>query len=548
MHRNIETPEAVSQLTELRQENIRLKRIKALRESYGINFYLPHAKQDKFHQAGDKTGRYARTGNRGGKTKCGAAEDVAWCIGGRVWYRNSFDVIDGQKNVVRQHVGTHDHPFVTKGIPTYPVKVLLLVQDWEKAKEIFTNREGSYETWGDLFQLIPKEALGKVHTSRGGHVDRINVKRLNEFGGGESVIAIDTVESYKHAKQSAESGDFDAIHIDEPCPRGMFIAHKRGLVDRNGKFWINCTPLDEMWINDEFCPPGQYSVEKAPEGLAFNKLAEGGGSRYMITWSINDNPYNTPEAIAEFEAGLTREEKACRLHGLPLAMAGQIYREFVYDMHVLCDVPEGWDDYDKPPKGYTVRVWWDYHTRLPQAVLFFATDPKGRVFVYDELFDDNLIDPVCRSIISKTEGYHVADREIDPFALIKHPVTSESIQDELLKYGLWFDPATKDLSTGINKVRERLAERDPQGLPTIFFSPRLQQTLFEFSHYVYDLNKNEPKDQDNHMMENLYRAVLNGLAYVPPPSLNARPKSRPFVIHDGVDLEMSRKRIGSLLK
>ena len=180
----------------------------------------------------------------------------------------------------------------------------------------------------------------------------------------------------------------------------------------------------------------------------------------------------------------------------------------------------------------------DYHTRLPQAVLFFATDPKGRVFVYDELFDDNLIDPVAKSIIAKTKDYFVADEEINPFAVIPHPVTNESIVDELMKYNLYFDKATKDLTTGIIKVRERLKERDPQGLPTIFFSPNLIQTLYEFYHYVYDLKKNEPKDENNHMMENLYRAVLNGLLYVEPPKKAY--KTKPFVIHDNVDLQMAQ--------
>ena len=118
----------------------------------------------------------------------------------------------------------------------------------------------------------------------------------------------------------------------------------------------------------------------------------------MITWSVYDNPYNSKEAIAEFEAGLTREERECRLHGLPLNMAGLIYKEFVYDLHVLCDPPTGWEDYHMPPRNYTVRVWWDYHIRLPQAVLFFATDPQGRVFVYDEIFEDNLLIPWQRRL------------------------------------------------------------------------------------------------------------------------------------------------------
>jgi hypothetical protein len=99
------------------------------------------------------------------------------------------------------------------------------------------------------------------------------VKRLTEFGGGESVLYVDTVESFKHAQLSAESSYWDFIHFDEPCPRELFIAHKRGLVDRNGKFWFNCTPISEVWINDEFCPPRQNVLERAPEGIVFDSLS-----------------------------------------------------------------------------------------------------------------------------------------------------------------------------------------------------------------------------------------------------------------------------------
>lgn len=539
----VANPELLSRLAELRQEGEALRRRKILRESYGINFYVPHAKQDKFHSVGDKVGRYCRTGNRGGKTKCGAAEDVSWCIGGRVFYQNSFDVLDGKRNVVRQHVGRKDHELVRKGIPDYPVKGLLVVADWDKAKDIFTNREGSYETWGELFQLIPREAVEKVHLSRGGHVDQIWIKRLTEFGGGTSTLMIDTVESFKHSKMSQESSDFDFIHNDEPSPREMFVANVRGLADRRGKFWFNCTPIDQLWIDSMFTPPGQYSVKDAKDGLEF--LTKEGSSRFMITWSIRDNPHITEEGIRDFEANLTREEKQCRIDGLPLAFAGLIYKEFIYDLHVLCDVPKGWQDYHLPPRNYTVRVWLDYHTRLPQAVLFIATDPKGRVFVYDELFDDNLIDPVAKSIVAKTKDYFVPEMEIDPFALIDHPVTEDNIQDEFLTYGLWFDPATKDKSTGIKKVRQRLLERDPQGMPTIFFSPHLTETLFEFSHFVYDIKKNEPKDENDHMMENLYRAILNGCPYIEPPN-KVSVKQKPFVIRDNIDRLMSQP--GSLLK
>ncbi len=525
------------ELASLRQQVAAKRRVRELEQSYGLNFYEPHSKQDVFHSNGDATGRYCRFGNRTGKTKCGAAEDVSWLIGGRLFYRESFDVIDGRRRVVRRHIGARDHILVTKGIPSYPVKGLLVCSDWDKAKEIFTNREGSYDMWGDLFQLIPRDALGKPHVSRGGHIDQIPVKRLTEFGGGESLLYVDTVESYKHARLSQESSDWDFIHYDEPPPQSMFVANKRGLADRHGKFWVNATAIEEMWINDEFCPPTQNVLLNVPvEGFRFNKT-EHGGSRFIISASIYDNPYIDEAGVAEYASSLNKDEKECRLYGLPMAMAGLIYKEFEYDAHVLSNVPDGWQDYFTPPKEYTIRWWWDYHTRLPQAVLFFATDPKGRVFVYDELFDDNLVDPVAKSILSKTRDYFVADTEIDPFAVVIHPVYKTSVVDELMKYDLFVEPSTKDLTTGIIKVRERLKERDPQGHPTIFFSPRLTQTLFEFSHYIYDLKKNEPKDENNHMMENLYRAILNGLAYVEAPSKTY--KSKPFVIKDNLDRLMS---------
>ncbi len=533
------------ELARLRQQVATVRRVRELKQAYGLNFYVPHWKQHIYHIHGDAVGRYCRFGNRTGKTVSGAAEDVSWLLGGRLFYRETFDIITGvERKVVGHHVGTREHELVTKGIPSYPVKGLLVCSDWDKAKEIFTNREGSYEMWGDLFQLIPRDALGKPHVSRGGHIDQIPVKRLTEFGGGESLLYVDTVESYKHARLSQESSDWDFIHYDEPPPQSMFIANKRGLTDRHGKFWVNATAIEEMWINDEFCPPKQNTLLNVPdEGMGFNKT-EKGGSRFIIAASIYDNPYINEEGVEEYASSLNKDEKECRLHGLPMAMAGLIYKEFEYDVHVLSEPANGWTDFHVPPKDYTIRWWWDYHTRLPQALLFFATDPKGRVFVYDELFDDNLIDPVCKSILGKTKDYFVADTEIDPFAIIPHPVTRESIQDELMKYDIFVDPATKDLSTGINRVREKLRERDAQGNPTIYFSPRLTQCLFEFSHYIYDLKKQEPKDENNHMMENLYRAILNGLPYVEPPKKAY--KSKPFVIKDGLDREMSQP--GNLLK
>jgi hypothetical protein len=46
---------------------------------------------------------------------------------------------------------------------------------------------------------------------------------------------------------------------------------------------------------------------------------------------------------------------------------------------------------------------------------------------------------------------------------------------------------------------------------------------------VYDPKRNTPVDENNHMMENLYRAVLNGLGYIEPPE-EREFVSKPFVV------------------
>lgn len=499
---------------ELLAQRERLEQLRKSKEENGIIFYRPHLKQHKFHTCNAKH-RYLRFGNRGGKSECGISEDISMALGGRLWYRNAFDIlgtrlVNGvyETYIAEAHPGGHNHPYVTLGIPQRPIKILILVVDWDKAKSVFTNREGSYEVWGKLWKLLPTSTIGKVtNGGRGDRIVKVEVIRPAEFGGGISTIAFDTVESYKHNKMGAESDDWDYIHVDEPVPEQLFKAHSRGLMDRNGSSTFTCTPLDEMWINDAFCPPGQRVVQDADKGIAF-------ANRYMITGSSYDNPYGNIKGIQDFESTLTKAERDCRILGIPAAFSGLIYREFEYDVHVLREISKGWKAFNEPPLDYTIRVAWDVHDSKPQAILFAATAPTGETFIFDEMFYDRVIGVNAIDLKQRLAGRFVIDYLIDPRAVIESPVTDESILDELFKYELFFEKASKDLTLGISKVREKLKERLPNSAPTIYFSPGLIETLYEFSHYVYKDGK--VRDAEDHMMENLYRLVLNGLDYIAP--------------------------------
>lgn len=550
-------PALASRLLELRAEKERRQRARQLREAYGINFYTPHRKQHLFHANG-ATGRYCRFGNRTGKTKCGAAEDVAWCMGARAWYKKPFDILEIVKDasghysrrVWQRHPGGDNHPLVTKGIPQYPVKGLLVCSDWDKAQEVFTNRNGSYDTLGDLFQLIPHEAIGQVKKSRGGHIEMIEIKRLPEAGGGSSLLYLDTVESFKHAWRSAESSDWDFVHYDEPPPQAMFVANKRGLVDRSGKFWINATPVEELWVNDEFSPEGVLLSDIDSGGRQFRK-SERGGDRYIIEASTYDNPFigevrglgwtieRWLNGIAEFEASLTSEERECRLYGLPLNLAGLIYKEFKYDLHVLTSLPDGWKDGYIPPDTYTFRDAWDVHDAIPQAVLGVATAPTGEAFIWNEIFETRMIGETAKLLRESRKGKFVAGSLIDPRAVIESPVTGLSIIDELAKHELFFDLGSKDMELGISSTREKFLERRPDGSPTIYVAPTCKRFIWEIMRYAYNPRTQKPVDKDDHMMENLRRLVLNGLDYIEPP------KASDFVPRPMVSIGFAEDRNGA---
>lgn len=538
---------AFVELAEAEAENRRLREIQETIRSNGILFYRPHAKQHRFHIC-TATGRYGRTGNRFGKSEMGIAEVIAQCRGGREWYRYAFDILNGKREVVERHPGGFNHPYVTCGIPRRPIKALLIVVDWEMAHKVFTNSSGAYETWGKLFKLLPKDSIDDVKLSRGGHVHEVFIKRPKEFGGGVSCLTIDTIESWKHNKLAGESADWDYIHIDEPCPEDLFNSFSRGLADRNGRYQFTCTPLDQMWINDLFCPPGTRLLEATPDsGLEFS-AANGGAKRFIITGSSFDNPYRNDEGLNEFFSRLSTAELASRRDGLPKAFSGVIYREFVYDLHVLCDLPRGWRAFDDPPLDYTIRVAWDVHDAKPQAILCVATSPENIAFVCKEFFFDRMIEPNVLALKRWLEGRNVVDLLIDPKAVNPDPRDDSTILDDLWAADLPFDKGSKDLTLGISRVREKLNERRTTAtqLPTICFSPDdfLKETLWEFTHYIYDSKTNKPKDEHDHMMENLYRLVLNGLDYVAPAKENEY-VSRPLRIRPNeldFSLEVAKPR------
>lgn len=474
------------------EQLIALKRLDRLKEEYGLLFYDPHEKQHEFHSAGMFKRRYVRTGNRFGKSTMGGAEDCAWAIGERPWYK----------------VGD---PRRTLGIPKHSTKGLIIVADWDKAHEIFTNPVRGIGQ-GKLFKFLPKDSIVRTSRNNGGVISEITIKSV---WGGESTIMLDTVKSFKSNPMGQESSDWDWIHVDEPCPKDMWVANSRGLIDRNGSAWFTCTPIDHPWINDMFIPREQFRLN---DGTTVRKDED----HIMIVGSSYDNPHNTAAALKMFENDLTEEQRQCRIQGIPFALSGLVYKEFHPSDSLYRGTPFGWGGPMSPPDNYTIRLAIDPHPQVPHAVLFAATSPEGQVYFFAEIFRKfPSAEELCESIHDIVGHRHVQISLCDPAAYVPSNIDQSVMADILIENGVFVEKASKDLSRGLITTQAALADTitSPAGKTQrkLLFGEHLHETRWEFDHYTWNPKRpNKPVDKDDHMMENLYRLVLEGLDYVTP--------------------------------
>tara|TARA_R110000868_G_scaffold81743_1_gene231173 strand:- start:30767 stop:32302 length:1536 start_codon:yes stop_codon:yes gene_type:complete len=459
-----------------------------LMKEFGLLYYRPHDKQHQFHENADFRFRLARCGNRFGKSDMGVSEDLAFALGERPWYPESDP---------RRYIG----------IPKHPTKGLVIAADDDKIDEIFTGN-GSKGHVGKIWKKIPKSlVIGTPKKSSSGTIVSIRIKGKY----GESVIDFDTRTAFKNNPMGAESSDYDWVHVDEPIEEAHWKAVLRGLTDRGGKAWFTCTLIEQPWINDFFFPTiesqGQDTYIEI-EPITKRKV------RWVITGSIYDNPYLDQAAIEDFLNTLTEDERSCRISGIPLYLAGLVYKQFKRDVHILTQVPQDWKSYSHPPDNYTIHVSIDPHPRTPHAVLFAAVSPTGTIYIYDELWTTCTTKALAKQILKVISGRNVFHKLIDPMAFIIDQRNNTSMANDLASAGLiGFEKAAKDLKRGIPAVQDIF---DTPG--AIYVVPTVRTFLWEISRWAWadrhGVPTNKPVDKDDHMMECLYRLVLAGMIHI----------------------------------
>lgn len=471
----------------LKRELLELRRQKAeFYKTRRLWCWSPSPKQLEFFKRSKHLRRAGFCGNRFGKSMLGVVEDICWLIGFRPFFEEG-------------------HPLRYAGIPRHGVKGLLIAEEWDKVKEIFTNNEGE-DRQGKFWEFLPagcdkaeKEGQFEVSFKKNekGIITQINVVSIVDGQRRSSAIYFDTVKSYKSAPASFESSDWDFIHLDEPVMKDLWTAISRGLVDRNGSSWWLLTPIKEVWM--------------------FNEMVDNAKKQPDVFWwfeaTMDDNPTLSEQAKELYLNDLPEDQRKARREGKPLAHGRLVFSDYDPVIHNFDGVKSDWPEVSRPPfKDYMVAYALDTHTQTPQAGLFVAIHKSGDVDIYDEIWEKGRIRDLAGTVKHKIQGLHVGYGLCEPAAWNEDQGSGFCYADIFLEEGLDLIPGSKRKDDAIMLTQQLLKQRKRE----IRIHQRCKRLRWELMNNYFDKD-NKPEDKNDHVIECLRRLVIHdALTYYSP--------------------------------
>lgn len=339
-----------------------------------------------------------------------------------------------------------------------PTRGRIIVTDYKKgANEVL---EPKIQKW------FPEHRVVKVDRFQG-HIVKLHIRHKT---GGISTMDVMTHEQDSMAFEGW-SGHW--AWFDEPPPREQFIATMRGLIDFRGRAWLTLTPISEPWLFDEI-------VGKQGERV------------WYTTVDIRDNPYLSEQEIKDFEATLSPEEIEARIHGKFIHLAGRVYKEFDPDVHCIDRMPEGWEMW---PRWFVL----DPADRREHHGIWATVDPRGNIYVYDEIKAAVTIDQLVEQIKVKERMSFVHDHDtviriLDPNkGNTPTTVTGLRLTEEFGIRGLGFvTNVSDDLAVGHMAVAQKLHYDKLRPLsidnsPQLFFlRSHTKECVKQILSYVWD--------------------------------------------------------------
>ena len=323
-----------------------------------------------------------------------------------------------------------------------------------------------------------------------------------------------TVMSHKQDLTEFNQGSYHLIPHDEIPPEEVYRANRLRTLEVEGRLLIGGTPPDDRvgavgaaWFFDKVLRPGLE--ESSPEEIGAVAL-----------WTENNRTLDAlaVEAVAK---DLTPDERAARLHGESLHLAGLIIRGFTEKPRQWCfgcraalprhltactacggtdlgDYGHVWTDEDMPwpgPAAWPVLFYIDPHQARPTACAWFTIDPLDQWWQVAELEvegDAQAVKDACEALEAE-HGWHPVWRKGDP----KMPYQTNqftrtaggqafSIKKAFEEVGFHFMDAVSDMALGINRVQEALKVSPYTRQPRLRVSDRCPKTIYQTTHFVWE--------------------------------------------------------------
>jgi phage terminase large subunit-like protein len=357
--------------------------------------YVPHSKQDAFHQAPER-GRLYLGGNRSGKTTAGIIEDLWWV--------------------------TRRHPY--RQIPSEVAIRGRVIGD-------------GFET-GNVDQVLIPDIKRWILPS-----DLINGSWENSYSKSEHKLTLENdsfieFKSFQQDQQSHAGTSRHFIHFDEEPPQDIYIENMLRLVDTAGLWWITLTPVNGMtWIYDELVDPFNRGALK---------------NITVVEVATTDNPFIDPTVLEEMLQTGDAAERESRLYGRFTEKGGMIFPEF-NKAHLITNA-KGW----RPPPGWRVYMSLDHGLNNPTAILWHAVSPDNYTITFKEHYAANMIVKDHAAVIQQIErdyNLEVWARPADPATSQRSGITGTSIIEAYATEGIYLSTQTipRDVKTGIDKMR-----------------------------------------------------------------------------------------------
>lgn len=281
-----------------------------------------------------------------------------------------------------------------------------------------------------------------------------------------------------------QSSEFDVIRFDELThfTKEMYVYLISRLRGVNGypkqmKSTTNPGGIGHKWVKERFIDTGPTDTV----------IETGGSTRVFIPSLVSDNTFlmaKDRSYIRRLE-NLSEKDRKALLHGQWDIFDGQYFDEWDRDIHVVkpFDIPPHWKHYAAMDYGLDML-----------AVYFIAVDNTGNAYIYNEIYQPNLIISAAAQLIKERMAHTPQAFYAPPDLWNRRQDTGQSVATIFAQQGLLLTKSVNDRQTGWYAVKEYLhPQTDETGAKTArlkIFSNcvNLIRTLPALTHDVRNVN------------------------------------------------------------